>query len=105
MTTNRKRTIDKAFDSRIHFKLHYANLDQTSRFAVWRNCLENIPCEVSRADISEGDIEQLARLELNGRQIKNAVSCAVSIAVEEKQMLTVEGIKIILEMVVERNDN
>ncbi|KAF2132112.1 P-loop containing nucleoside triphosphate hydrolase protein [Dothidotthia symphoricarpi CBS 119687] len=98
MTTNRKRTIDAAFDSRIHFKLHYGDLDVASRSAIWKNCIGSVPAAVSTAGISEKDYEQLAALKLNGRQIKNAVACAVSIAMEEKAALSVEGIRVILDM-------
>jgi hypothetical protein len=77
MTTNRKRTIDAAFDSRIHFKLHYQELDSESRYTIWKNCLENTPPGLEKGDIGEEDVRKLAELRLNGRQIKNAVACAV----------------------------
>ncbi|KAF2823357.1 P-loop containing nucleoside triphosphate hydrolase protein [Ophiobolus disseminans] len=101
MTTNRKRTIDSAFDSRIHFKLHYTDLPAESRAAIWKNCLASVPKEISKAEIQDADLAQLARLKLNGRQIKNAMACATSIAVEEKTALNLEGIQTILDMVVE----
>ncbi|KAH7078952.1 P-loop containing nucleoside triphosphate hydrolase protein [Paraphoma chrysanthemicola] len=104
MTTNRKRTIDAAFDSRIHFKLHYADLSSESRLTIWKNCLANIPAELPRAELKEDEWKQLAILKLNGRQIKNAVACAVSIAVEEKTPLTLESIQVILDMVVDEED-
>jgi hypothetical protein len=100
MTTNRKRTIDPAFDSRIHFKLHYGDLPLESRVAIWKNCLENMPTDLEKAEIKDEDLMKLAELRLNGRQIKNAMACAISIAVEEKKGFTLEGIQTILEMVV-----
>jgi hypothetical protein len=104
MTTNRKRTIDAAFDSRIHFKLHYADLSTESRASIWKNCLDNLPSGITKSDMKEQDFKTLAGLKLNGRQIKNAVACAVSIAVEEKTPLTLEGIQTILDMVVDTED-
>jgi hypothetical protein len=104
MTTNRKRTIDSAFDSRIHFKLHYGDLSPESRSTIWKTCLENIPSDLSKSDINEADLKKLAALKLNGRQIKNAMACAVSIAVEEKMPLTLEGIETILDMVLDPED-
>jgi AAA+ superfamily predicted ATPase len=101
MTTNRKRTINAAFDSRIHFKLHYKELDSESRYTIWKNCLENTPAGLEKGDIGEEDVRKLAELRLNGRQIKNAVACAVSIAVEEKEALTIGGIHVILGMVLD----
>ncbi|KAL5118350.1 hypothetical protein ACEQ8H_003699 [Pleosporales sp. CAS-2024a] len=103
MTTNRKRTIDAAFDSRIHFKLHYGDLSVESRSAIWKNCLDNVPGELSKADIKEEELKQLASLKLNGRQIKNAMACAISIAVQEKTPLSLEGIRTILDMVVDED--
>jgi hypothetical protein len=105
MTTNRKRTIDSAFDSRIHFKIHYGDLSPESRCAIWKTCLENIPANLSKSEINEADLKKLANLKLNGRQIKNAMACAVSIAVEEKTALTLEGVQTILDMVLDEEDS
>jgi hypothetical protein len=104
MTTNRKRTIDPAFDSRIHFKLHYADLSPESRSIIWRNCLENVPSNLSRSEVKDEDVAQLGKIKLNGRQIKNTMACAITIAVEEKLPLTLEGIQTILDMVVDDDE-
>jgi hypothetical protein len=104
MTTNRKRTIDPAFDSRIHFKLHYADLSPESRTTIWKNCLENIPSNLSKSEVKDEDLVQLGKLKLNGRQIKNTMACAITIAVEEKTPLTLEGIQTILDMVVDEEN-
>ncbi|KAF2455506.1 hypothetical protein BDY21DRAFT_66848 [Lineolata rhizophorae] len=110
MTTNRKQAIDAAFQSRIHFQVHYPDLDETSRAAVWTNFLsapQPLPSTASHtssaapatAAFSPGDIAELAKIPLNGRQIKNAVACAMSIAREEKAPLTVPKIRQILDIV------
>lgn len=104
MTTNRKHTIDAAFDSRIHFKLHYPDLSPESREAIWRNCLASVPSNAAKVEIADKAIKELAALQLNGRQIKNAVACAVSIATEENTALNVEGVRVVLDMVVEGLD-
>jgi hypothetical protein len=107
LTTNRKRTIDPAFDSRIHFKLHYPHLLPEARYAIWTNCLANAPSGVSKdgSDISEEDLRSLALLALNGRQIKNVVACAMSIAVEEGSALSMEGMRVLLDMVLGTDDD
>jgi hypothetical protein len=104
MTTNRKCSIDAAFDSRIHFKLHYADLSVESRAAIWRNALDSLPVGLLRTEIQDEDVKQLVSLKLNGRQIKNVVACAVSIAVEEKTALTLDGVRTILDLVVDEDD-
>jgi hypothetical protein len=43
-------------------------------------------------------------LKLNGRQIKNAMACAISVAVEEKTSLSMDGIRTILDMVLDQED-
>lgn len=101
MTTNRKNIIDAAFESRIHFKLHYDDLDEVSRATVWKNCLGSGPSDLARPNFSDEEFKSLAKLKLNGRQIKNACACAFSIAVEDKKPLTMEGIRMILDIVVE----
>jgi SpoVK/Ycf46/Vps4 family AAA+-type ATPase len=104
MTTNRQRTIDSAFDSRTHFGLHYGDLSIDSRFKIWKNCLGNAPKELSVAKIKDQDHEQLAKLRLNGRQIKNVMACAISVAVENKVPLAVASIETMLSMMVEQDE-
>jgi SpoVK/Ycf46/Vps4 family AAA+-type ATPase len=101
MTTNRKSTIDAAFDSRIHFKMHYPDLTPASRASIWRNCLASVPADSAKVECGEVEIETLAKLNLNGRQIKNAVACTVSIAAEQRKALTLEHVKDILDLVIE----
>ena len=98
LTTNRKSAIDTAFRSRIHFKLNYPDLDEDSRLAVWKNLLDGVPPGVSSSDLNEDDIRGLAKMELDGRRIKNVVSCAFSIARGNNQPVTVEGIRMILDI-------
>ncbi|KAK3373167.1 AAA family ATPase [Lasiosphaeria ovina] len=77
MTTNRVRTFDEAFKSRIHVPLKYDELPAESRFRVWKNFLGRIE---GGADISEASCRSLAEARLNGRQIKNIVRTAKSLA-------------------------
>lgn len=103
MTTNRKRTIDAAFDSRIHFKLHNTDLSDESRLAIWKNCLSNVPMETEKANVKERDLAHLSKLKLNGRHIRNVMACAISIVVQEKKALEMEGIQTILDMMVDED--
>ncbi|KAM3069554.1 hypothetical protein ACMFMG_005657 [Clarireedia jacksonii] len=99
LTTNRKSEIDPAFQSRIHFSLHYPDLTEESRKTVWGNFIETVGKQTGNVVISPDDVAKLAKLDLNGRQIKNAVSCAVSISREENKPLTLEHIEMILGII------
>ena len=78
LTTNRVRTFDPAFESRVTVALRYDHLSPAARAQVWRNLFQRVSVPVD-ADLAYDD---LARHELNGRQIKNAVRLAVSLARE-----------------------
>lgn len=75
LTSNRVESLDPAFQSRVQCALRYEPLDQAGRAQVWRNLL-------GRAGADEGavDVGALARHELNGRQIKNALQLALALA-------------------------
>ncbi|KAJ6534955.1 P-loop containing nucleoside triphosphate hydrolase protein [Mycena capillaripes] len=77
LTSNRVQAYDAAFLSRIHVALHFGELDESSRGQVWR-------AFVRRAGgcpgVSDAELELLAQRPVNGRQIKNAVRTAHSLA-------------------------
>ena len=77
LTTNRVHAFDDAFLSRIHVALHFRELAPTARAQVWRAFLRR----VGAADgVSADELAALAQREVNGRQIKNAVRTASSLA-------------------------
>jgi hypothetical protein len=84
MTTNRVRTFDDAFKSRIHVPLRYDDLPRESRLKVWRNFLDRIEGGV---DIDGAGYDALSEGKLNGRQIKNIVRTAKSLAAHKKRKL------------------
>lgn len=77
LTTNRVTTFDDAFKSRIHIPIRYTDLTLDSRRRIWRNFCSMVPGGV---DVDEKGLSMLAETELNGRQIKNAVKAAESLA-------------------------
>ncbi|CAG8959829.1 hypothetical protein HYFRA_00001737 [Hymenoscyphus fraxineus] len=99
LTTNRASKIDFAFQSRIHFKLHYENLDETSRLKIWKTFINKITDTAEGTTLTEEDISLLAKKPLNGRQIKNAVSCAVSLARDQKRPVNLKNIETILKLI------
>ncbi|KAI6350849.1 hypothetical protein MCOR25_010339 [Pyricularia grisea] len=90
MTTNRCDNIDRAFQSRIHVSLEYPDLTPASRAAVWRNFLGG------RMSVPERDIDDLAEIELNGRQIKNVLKTAQLLANRKGSALKSEFIHTVL---------
>jgi SpoVK/Ycf46/Vps4 family AAA+-type ATPase len=95
LTTNRLTSIDQAFESRIHFCFEYEDLDFKARLQVWQQFLTKIKAQgCPKVEISDDDVEQLAKLDLNGRQIKNILSIAQSVANERKLGLNMELVQL-----------
>jgi len=98
LTTNRLSAIDPAFQSRIHISLDYPDLSTDSRRLIWKNFLAASTLEVR---VTEKQIDELARLELNGRQIKNVLKTAQLLArrkTGEDQFLSNEHIATVLDV-------
>lgn len=98
LTTNRVETFDDAFQSRIHMGLRYEVLSHHAKREIWRMFLSKVR-DMEGADMVEfrdDDYNTLARNELNGRQIKNAVRTAQALAVNEEQKLNMDHIKRVL---------
>ena len=83
---------------RIHFTITYPDLTEESRTTVWKNFIDTAVEVTDHSSIDKEGIARLARRKLNGRQIKNAVSCATSLAREQGAPLTVEGIESLLDI-------
>ncbi|KAH7176177.1 P-loop containing nucleoside triphosphate hydrolase protein [Dactylonectria macrodidyma] len=84
LTTNRFNAIDPAFKSRLDLILPYSDLDESSRRKVWVNFIQKLGPGV--ASISEEDYDQLAKTELNGREIKNSIKMALVLAKRDKPL-------------------
>lgn len=84
LTTNRVKSFDPAFESRVTVALHYQPLTTDARTQIWKNLLQRVTIPVS----SRMDWEALAKHALNGRQIKNAVRLAVALAKESSSSVT-----------------
>lgn len=79
LTSNRVATFDSAFKSRIHVPLKYTDLTFESRKEIWKNFLRNRTTDVE-IDVADSHLDSLASAELNGRQIKNVIRTAKSLA-------------------------
>ncbi|KAL2857203.1 AAA family ATPase [Aspergillus pseudoustus] len=100
LTTNRKDDLDEAFKSRIHFTVHYPDLDENSRQEVWKNFLRNVAKKSELSEFTDENFVALSRHKLNGRQIKNIVSCAVSLAREQNKKITIADIESLMQILV-----
>ncbi|QKF93997.1 AAA+ ATPase [Fadolivirus algeromassiliense] len=69
LTTNRDHGIDPAFDSRIHIRLRYHELEEDDRAKVWNESF-------TRYKIHGVDTNILKKVKLNNREIANIVQLA-----------------------------
>ncbi|KAF5968187.1 AAA family ATPase [Fusarium bulbicola] len=95
LTTNRVSAFDPAFESRVHLTIHYPNLDYTSRLHIWKTFV-NI--DNNRNSLSGDELDELAGVELNGRQIKNVVKTARLLATHERTELAMNHISTVLRI-------
>lgn len=95
LTTNRASSFDPAFESRIDLTLHYPALDAASRLHVWRTFVK------PRSDgtsVTESELQTLAEVNLNGRQIKNVVKTALLLASRDQTPLKISHIETVLKV-------
>ncbi|KAI0971024.1 P-loop containing nucleoside triphosphate hydrolase protein [Xylaria arbuscula] len=112
LTSNRVGTFDEAFKSRIQLALHYQNLTESQRRKIWKNFFSRLKGldadslasasekglndtrtkSLDPLDIDFDDIEcyltDLAKYELNGRQIRNAITTARQLAKFKKEKMS-----------------
>lgn len=106
-TSNWVGIFDEAFKSRIQLALRYENLGKAERTKVWRNLLSGLKLigeENIDYDTVESYIEELAEYEMNGRQIRNAITTARQLARFKKKHMTWEHLCLVVK-VAEKFDN
>ncbi|KAJ8119707.1 hypothetical protein ONZ43_g3401 [Nemania bipapillata] len=91
LTSNRVGTFDEAFKSRIQLALHYPALGRNERLLIWQNFLERLE-KRSDGTIDTRDLRShladLSDQEMNGRQIRNAITSARQYAKWKGEPLT-----------------
>jgi len=91
LTTNRVKSFDPAFHSRITIAIHYPDLDQQARAKIWELFLQ-------RGNIDGLDVAELSQYQLNGRQIKNVIRLAQAVAWSEgKANVTMEDVQVCID--------
>ncbi|KIV80909.1 hypothetical protein PV11_08375 [Exophiala sideris] len=100
LTTNRVETFDSAFVSRIHLSLRFQPLTTKAKKTVWKLFLDRVKKQegMEVADIRESDITDLARRDVNGRQIKNLVRSTQALAVYENVPLSMMHIRRVIDV-------
>ncbi|KAF5581113.1 AAA family ATPase [Fusarium pseudocircinatum] len=119
LTSNRVGTFDEAFKSRIQLSLHYESLTKDQRRTIWENFLnrlnnleqENLkiePIEERKRKFEENkginldDIQRhladLAEEQMNGRQIRNAITTARQLAKFKGERMTYRHLKHVISI-------
>lgn len=97
LTTNRVGTFDEAFKSRIQLALRYEKLQGYQRKQIWRNFFRRLKEIGEEEKIDFDDIElnldELARYEMNGRQIRNSITTARQLAKYKGRKMTFSHLK------------
>lgn len=104
LTTNRVEEFDEAFISRIHLALNYPELEPWMRKEIWINALRRFPNE-QLAINTDADLEEIAKVPLNGRIISYAVRTAKAIADEDKTKLSVNHLWDVVSVQQKFNDH
>ena len=101
LTSNRVGIFDEAFKSRIQLALHYPSLGAFQRLRIWENFLDRLE-EMNDETIDIPDIrdhlEDLKEEEMNGRQIRNAITTARQYSKWKNATLTYSHLKDVIEV-------
>jgi hypothetical protein len=77
LTTNRIKTFDEAFKSRIHVSLHYGPLKHSDRRVIWENHFEGLKGKKIGVEDEVRDYlfkdKEVKSLKWNGREIRNGI--------------------------------
>ncbi|KAK8085196.1 P-loop containing nucleoside triphosphate hydrolase protein [Apiospora hydei] len=83
LTTNRVAAFDGAIMSRVHIAITYPALDRASQQSLWILFLSRLPNDAGRSLVDKGDLGTLDEYDMDGREIKNIVRTAHSLAVSD----------------------
>ncbi|KAK2594863.1 hypothetical protein QQS21_007413 [Conoideocrella luteorostrata] len=112
LTSNRVGTFDEAFKSRIQLALRYKTLQKEQRLQIWKNFIRHLD-SLQKLVLSEdnavdqinkigygirideifAELDTLAEVNLNGREIRNAMSTARQLALFKKQPMGMTHLK------------
>lgn len=99
LTTNRVSTFDAAFQSRIHLTIDYPKLDYRSKLLVWQTFVRpQSDASQYGSNIEEKNLKALAKIDMNGREIKNTVKTARLLASQKRAPLAMEHVATVLRV-------
>ncbi|KAM0302826.1 hypothetical protein ACHAO8_011542 [Botrytis cinerea] len=101
LTSNRVGTFDEAFKSRIQLALHYDDLKPNQRKKIWQNFIARLEAtESDSVDITNllHHIDELAKPEMNGREIRNAVTTARQLALHKSEKMNSAHLKHVIRV-------
>lgn len=101
LTSNRVSVFDAAIKSRIHLALQYLTPSPTVRRQLWTKHLARVPTSSISPDLStdlEKTLDWLQDIEMNGREISNSITTAMTLAKSEGRKLELEFLKTIVEV-------
>lgn len=107
LTSNRVGTFDEAFRSRIQIAVHYPPLGPFQRLQIWNNFfdrLESFKDGTVNVDELRDHLEELQAIEMNGRQIRNAITTARQYAEWKEKPMNYEHLTTALEVAGRFND-
>ncbi|MCJ1338117.1 hypothetical protein MMC09_003402 [Bachmanniomyces sp. S44760] len=97
LTTNRLRNFDDVIQSRIHLALRYGPLGVDTRKGIWNTFFRNAITAGGKADHSDENLDDLAKHDLNCRQIRNVVQAAHALASQEGAVTSYSHLEIVID--------
>lgn len=99
LTTNRANKLDEAFRSRISVIIEYQNFDNNTRKQIWKNLLNAANIKLEEDVIDQlTDLKTPDGLEINGRQIKNAIRMAQCLAFNKNATVNFDYLSKVIKM-------
>ena len=92
LTTNRVKSFDPAFFSRISMAIEYEPMNDENREQVWKNLLK-----IAGVDLNDFDVKKLAAHKINGRNMKTSLRLAQTNAFGHNRKMTQDDIDEVLE--------
>lgn len=95
ITTNRAAVIDEAIKSRIHINIRLPGLNIEARKSLWENLLKE---NKIKHGLVEADFQSLAEIDVNGREIKNALKSGILMARKAKEPVSMTQLRVVLDI-------